>query len=217
MPPTTTRTQWRSGFIPSGEGFNQTAPLPRSRYGEMQPITQGGGEAFARSLGRSLVPGAAWAVDRPQAGYPTDTANKLGGSLPYGLGALWTAIASGRRAEALQGIPMLPEQLPGGESWMDRGLAGLDPLVSHLPIGSAAKMGYSAGRGLMGAPGVFGTSWEQTLAGMTGAGARAGFEGMPYARMSPAQVSEEPSPEAAGGNFAQQRPEGFDFTQERVG
>ena len=52
---------------------------------------------------------------------------------------------------------------------------------------------------------------------MAGAGARSALEGMPYARTSPAQVSEEPSPEAAGGNFALQRPEGFDFAQERMG
>ena len=214
MPPVTMRTHYSSGFIPSGQGFNLTAPLPKSRYGEMRPVTQEPGEAFIRSLGRSLVPGAAWFVDRPQAGSPTDLGNKLGGNLPYGLGALWTAIASARRASDLKGQMLYHEEMPGGESGLDRGLAGLDPLVSHLPAPAAAKMAYAGARGVMGAPGVFGTTWEQTLAGMAGAGTRSAFEGMPYARMSPAQAA----PESEGGtNFALTRGTDYDYSQERQG
>ena len=160
--------------------MNMPAPLPKSRWDEMRPVTQEPRDAFFRSLIRAIVPGAAWFMDRPQAGYPTDMGNQLGGNLPFGLGQLWTAIASARRAKDLQGMMMYPEQLPGGEGGFGRFLSGLDPAMSYAPLPSAAKMAYAGGRGLMGAPGLFGTSWEQALPGAAGGAIRRFSEPMNF-------------------------------------
>lgn len=167
---------WSAG---GGGGVPSSQPMDRNwDYGPGEnpragfSARQSPMEAGVRTGVRNMVPGASFAVDRPEAGSGMDTWwKKLAGGIPWlGAAAIQPYFAGSRAAEARGRNEYL---YPEPESLFSRGMGTASAAARFVPGGQAGDIfknvvtGVQAGRGISD---FFNFSPEQAISGAAGYG-----------------------------------------------
>ena len=124
---------------------------------------------------RNVIPGASFWVDEPPTGMAGGALGRGAGFIPYAGGAVIQPQLAAEAARQKQG-QMVP--VPPKANWFQNLLTSLGAALSYVPGGvgggamQAAKAGVGGLQGLMAAPSMVGSSWEQMLGGVAGTAAR---------------------------------------------
>ena len=154
----------------------------RAEQSMMYPVSQGGGEAFLRSVGRDVGGPFAGLIDRPHAG--VEYGGGMGGffkrlatMLPY-LGTLFKGGLAAQTANKYQGY--LADD-PAEEGFLSRLGTSITSSAGYLPGGQVTtpvRRGVAFASGLAGAPSYFDTSFGDMFARAGGMGTRQAGESL---------------------------------------
>ena len=196
------------------------APIPKGATRYSQALSPSA--TFWGQMERNYAPWGPARQDPPAAG-SGGFLGKLLGSLPY-IGGMASAGMAASQASGHEGNWYAnPEP-----SMFERVLGVIGNTLGYVPGGGAgmniAKNVVSGTQGLIGAPGMFNTSWEQMFSGMAGSGVNKMFQGMQDRTGTLRDMFQPPQggiedfqmPQAQQ-NFALPREPGFDFSSERMG